>query len=679
MNKIHVVEFTSGTTVKTITGLFQWNFGQILQIKGLDLPSAVEVHFALRRSEEALRRIGVTKDGVTEVEIPDVLFKTMMTSDYDIYAYVYVSDEEYGSTTHEIIMKVKSRPMPEDIQNDFDEIMKAVKTLADGKVDKNQGIANNGKLLGVVDGYVVLVDAPSGTTDAVRYVEQELTEEQQEQARANIGAANVTYDTETKTLNICLGGGTTNGLIEQIEDYVIENEIEKIVIDGVEVNLSRYAKKEETDRLSANKADKTALSQEKTERQAEIAVERERINNLAKLEPGSTTGDAELIDARVDKDGNTYDNVGEHIRQVSSRLSEENAELKGDLEEIAYPFNYCDIANMTVGKLVNRSDGTLSGNGDGGYIKIPVSVGDTLYVYGFCNDFITNGNVGAVYKEDGTFFQGIYATGDTFILPYTASGYSEVKYALINCKAFGSKMMIFKEPYEYSIHLPYGANIKNIIPNKSNLNDKTVLIEGDSIMYGYGSNGEGIGEILRDRYGFRLYKNAISGSTLAYVEGTENIRNRIVNGVKKPYDYIILDGGYNDYGKSLPLGSLMSESYPYASAPDATTVIGAMELIFQHIKKNYPKTKIYFVTPHKVNRVWVQSNSLNLTFKDYLDALISVCNLYSVPVIDLWNESGLVTYFSEMKVFTKDNDGLHPTKEGYEEFYLPVFQKSLGI
>lgn len=376
-----------------------------------------------------------------------------------------------------------------------------------------------------------------------------------------------------------------------------------------------------------------------------------------------------------------YDELAKRsaTKEEVGQLSKENAELKGDLEEIAYPFNYCDIANMTVGKLVNRSDGTLSGNGDGGYIKIPVSVGDTLYVYGFCNDFITNGNVGAVYKEDGTFFQGIYATGDTFILPYTASGYSEVKYALINCKAFGSKMMIFKEPYEYSIHLPYGANIKNIIPNKSNLNDKTVLIEGDSIMYGYGSNGEGIGEILRDRYGFRLYKNAISGSTLAYVEGTENIRNRIVNGVKKPYDYIILDGGYNDYGKSLPLGSLMSESYPYASAPDATTVIGAMELIFQHIKKNYPKTKIYFVTPHKVNRVWVQVNSLNLTFKDYYDALISVCNLYSVPVIDLWNESGLTTYFSEMKVFTKDNDGLHPTKEGYEEFYLPVFQKSLGI
>lgn len=229
MNKIHVVEFTSGTTAKTITGLFQWNFGQILQIKGLDLPSAVEVHFALRRSGEAIRRIGVTKDGVTEVEIPDVLFKTMMTSDYDIYAYVYVSDEEYGSTTHEIVMKVKSRPMPEDIQNNFDELMKAVNALADGKVDKNQGTENNGKFLGVVDGYLVLVDAPSGTsgtTDVVRCVAQELTEEQQEQVRANIGAASMTEfsalseEIEDLKQNGTTGGGTVVSSIEPMEDDI---------------------------------------------------------------------------------------------------------------------------------------------------------------------------------------------------------------------------------------------------------------------------------------------------------------------------------------------------------------------------------------------------------------------------------------------------------------------------
>ena len=52
----------------------------------------------------------------------------------------------------------------------------------------------------------------------------------------------------------------------------------------------------------------------------------ERINTLTSLEDGITTCDAELEDARIDKDGNTHDNVGEHIRNVTSQLSEQKAD-----------------------------------------------------------------------------------------------------------------------------------------------------------------------------------------------------------------------------------------------------------------------------------------------------------------------------------------------------------------
>ena len=54
----------------------------------------------------------------------------------------------------------------------------------------------------------------------------------------------------------------------------------------------------------------------------ELAVERARINNLATLAAGSTTGDAELIDGRVDHTGKTWANIGEHIRGVSGQLAE---------------------------------------------------------------------------------------------------------------------------------------------------------------------------------------------------------------------------------------------------------------------------------------------------------------------------------------------------------------------
>lgn len=41
-----------------------------------------------------------------------------------------------------------------------------------------------------------------------------------------------------------------------------------------------------------------------------------RVNELSSLPDGSTTGDAELADARVGYDGETYENVGEHIRDI---------------------------------------------------------------------------------------------------------------------------------------------------------------------------------------------------------------------------------------------------------------------------------------------------------------------------------------------------------------------------
>ena len=46
-----------------------------------------------------------------------------------------------------------------------------------------------------------------------------------------------------------------------------------------------------------------------------INVERRRIDNLASLDAGSTTGDAELIDIRVAADGRLHDSAGEAVRE----------------------------------------------------------------------------------------------------------------------------------------------------------------------------------------------------------------------------------------------------------------------------------------------------------------------------------------------------------------------------
>lgn len=111
--RINMVCFSSSPTAR-VKGIWQWNYGQILRIDGLNLPEAVEVHFSLDETGgEAKRRIGVTKEGVTDVRIPDFIVEADRSTNYTAYAFIYVADREYGNTVKKIAMEITSRPRPE--------------------------------------------------------------------------------------------------------------------------------------------------------------------------------------------------------------------------------------------------------------------------------------------------------------------------------------------------------------------------------------------------------------------------------------------------------------------------------------------------------------------------------------------------------------------------------------
>lgn len=131
--------FTDNSDYARATGLWQWDYGQRLRIEGLKLPTAVEIHFALTEfAGDAIPRVGTTKDGVTEVVIPDSLLENQAAgaSTYEIYAWIYLADKTSGETIKRISMQVKRRPKPEerDTPEDaeiFREAIEAVNASAD--------------------------------------------------------------------------------------------------------------------------------------------------------------------------------------------------------------------------------------------------------------------------------------------------------------------------------------------------------------------------------------------------------------------------------------------------------------------------------------------------------------------------------------------------------------------
>lgn len=135
--KTVIAKFTNDNYAN-VYDVYQWNYGQVLRIEGLKLPKMVEVHFSLEETGgKAVPRIGTTKDGATDVIIPDSMLENEgATGTYKIYAWVYLTDADSGSTEYKVTIHVKARSKPEvpgggDNPDAFHEAVLAVRESAE--------------------------------------------------------------------------------------------------------------------------------------------------------------------------------------------------------------------------------------------------------------------------------------------------------------------------------------------------------------------------------------------------------------------------------------------------------------------------------------------------------------------------------------------------------------------
>lgn len=141
MNNITTAIFDTGTKYTNVVGLWQYDYGQILRIAGLNMPKTVEIHFSLNETRgSSVTRIGITKDRITDVSIPDSMLENEnVKQNYNVYAFIFLTDENSGNTEYRIKIPVKARPRPEAVggtgETTLENIMSAINQIADEKAD----------------------------------------------------------------------------------------------------------------------------------------------------------------------------------------------------------------------------------------------------------------------------------------------------------------------------------------------------------------------------------------------------------------------------------------------------------------------------------------------------------------------------------------------------------------
>ena len=129
------VNIPSGQNTATVSGLYQWDYGQVLEIESTDLGSIVaEVHFACSSMSEAVVRPCTFSSGIGTVAIPDECLEQSST----ISAWVYEISGTQGRTRKVITIYVtaRTRPsvaqdIPTEISNRYTELITEVNEAVD--------------------------------------------------------------------------------------------------------------------------------------------------------------------------------------------------------------------------------------------------------------------------------------------------------------------------------------------------------------------------------------------------------------------------------------------------------------------------------------------------------------------------------------------------------------------
>ena len=206
------------------------------------------------------------------------------------------------------------------------------------------------------------------------------------------------------------------------------------------------------------------------------------------------------------------------------------------------------------------------------------------------------------------------------------------------------------------------------------LKGKKINFLGDSITEGHGTSDWGTKpyhQLLKANCGLAEARNyGLGGTKIARLPVVTDHQfdqdfNLRAPSMDLDADAIVVFGGTNDFGHgTIPLGTMDDR--------DVHTFYGGLHTLCLYLIKTYISKPIIFMTPlHRLNEILDHNNRVAAgnenarPLLDFVQAIREVCEFYSIPVLDLYKESGM---YGQVWAWCEGHmpDGLHPNDAGHE-------------
>lgn len=205
------ISFTNYSNVK-VENLFKYDYGQELEISGIDLPENFEVHFETDQ-ESAVVVNGTFENGVGKVKIPDLC---LMDSKLNFSAWIFVEENGSGNTVKTITFYLNDRQAPSDQPSDPEEVEK-VKTLAEYVKENADKVSEAEKV-----GQDLLQRAENGEFDGADYI---LTETDKTEIAEAIPVDDTLSATSTKPLQ----NKVVKEHFDKVQDILADGKLKDII------------------------------------------------------------------------------------------------------------------------------------------------------------------------------------------------------------------------------------------------------------------------------------------------------------------------------------------------------------------------------------------------------------------------------------------------------------------